>query len=145
MRQKATVVSAEGKYARIRVDRSSMCDGCHKSGCSDGCALYKMFGAKTEFETEAVNRANASDGDTVFVESSDKSVNLSALIVFLFPIILAAAVYFALSFMNSESLRILFAVITFVLYFAVLALVERFRKNKTPKLFITEIVRSADN
>ena len=143
MKQKATVVSDEGKYAKVRVDRSSMCDGCHKEGCSDGCALYRMFGAKTEFEAYAVNKVKAAKGDLVYVETADKNVNISALIVFLIPIVLAALVYFAFSFLKEESVRILCAVASFVVYFAVLAVVERFRKNKTPKLSVTEIIYTA--
>ena len=143
MKQKATVVSDEGKYAKVRVDRSSMCDGCHKEGCSDGCALYRMFGAKTEFEAYAVNKVKAAKGDLVYVETADKNVNISALIVFLIPIVLAALVYFAFSFLKEESVRILCAVASFVVYFAVLAVVERFRKNKTPKLSVTEIIDTA--
>jgi len=143
MKQKATVVSDEGKYAKVRVDRSSMCDGCHKEGCSDGCALYRMFVAKTEFEAYAVNKVKAAKGDLVYVETADKNVNISALIVFLIPIVLAALVYFAFSFLKEESVRILCAVASFVVYFAVLAVVERFRKNKTPKLSVTEIIDTA--
>ena len=120
-----------------------MCDGCHKEGCSDGCALYRMFGAKTEFEAYAVNKVKAAKGDLVYVETADKNVNISALIVFLIPIVLAALVYFAFSFLKEESVRILCAVASFVVYFAVLAVVERFRKNKTPKLSVTEIIDTA--
>ena len=143
MKQKATVVSDEGKYAKVRVDRSSMCDDCHKEGCSDGCALYRMFGAKTEFEAYAVNKAKAAKGDLVYVETADKNVNISALIVFLIPIVLAVLVYFIFSFLKEESVRILCAVASFVVYFAVLAIAERFRKNKTPKLSVTEIIDTA--
>ena len=145
MRQKATVISTDGDYATVKADRSSMCDGCHKSGCSDNCALYKIFGAKTEFEAVALNRAGARVGDMVYVEASDKSVNMSALIVFILPIVIAAAVYFALYFVKSESLRILFAVLSFVLYFAVLSLVERLGKNKRARLCITEIIDASND
>ena len=144
MKQIATVVSADGKYARVRVDRTSMCSGCHKSGCDGDCALYKMFGAKTEFEADAVNKADAVPGDSVYVETPDRNVNLSALFVFLVPILLAAAVYFAVSFVKNESIRILCAVASFAIYFAALAVVERIRKNKTPKLCVSEIISSRD-
>ncbi len=144
MKQIATVVSAEGKYARVRVDRTSMCSGCHKSGCGGDCALYKMFGAKTEFEADAVNKAGAATGDTVYVETPDSHVNLSALAVFLIPIVLASAVYFAFSFLKSEGVRIACAVASFVVYFVLLAIVERTRKDKTPKLCVSEVV-SSDN
>ncbi len=144
MKQKATVVSTNGKYATVKVDRASMCDGCHKSGCGDGCALYKMFGAKTSFEAEAVNSASACAGDLVYVETSDGRVNFNAFVVFLLPIIIAAGVYFALFFVNKESLRILFATLSFAVYFAILAIVEAAKKNRTPRLDVTSIIKHAN-
>jgi len=144
MKQKATVVSTDGNSAIIKVDRMSMCDGCHKSGCSDSCALYKIFGAKTEIEASCVNKAGAAVGDTVVVEASDSRINLSAFFVFLLPVLVAAAVYFALFFVSDETLRIAASVLSFVVYFAVLAIVEKFKKNDRPRLVITDIVdRSA--
>ena len=140
MKQKATVISTEGKYASVRVDRASMCGGCHKEGCSDGCTIYKIFGAKTEFSAEAVNKVGAKIGDTVVVEASDKSVNLSAFIVFILPIVTALAVYFASFFIGDVNIRILLAVISFFLYFIILVITERARRSRTPVLRITEIV-----
>lgn len=139
MKQKATVVAIDGKYVKIKVDRSSMCDGCHKSGCSDGCALYKLFGAKSEFTSDALNRAGAKIGDRVTVETPDKTVNISAFFVFLLPVIIAAAVYFATSLFFDEQYRILCAVASFALYFGVLAAVEKKQKTKAPKIVVTEI------
>lgn len=140
MKQKATVVSTDGIYATVKVDRKSMCDGCHKEGCSDGCALYRMFGAKSEFEAKALNQAGASSGDLVFIETPDSTVNLSAFFVFLLPVIVAAAVYFATFFVPGESVRIIAAVVSFAIYFAVLAVIERVKKNRTPALTVTEII-----
>ncbi len=139
MKQKATVISTDGKYAVIKVDRASMCDGCHKSGCSDGCALYKIFGAKSEFTSEALNRAGAKPGDRVTVETPDKTVNISAFFVFLLPVLIASAVYFLTFFIPGEQYRILCALASFALYFAVLAAVEKKKKARTPKIVVTAI------
>ncbi|MBQ7669456.1 MAG: SoxR reducing system RseC family protein [Clostridia bacterium] len=140
MRQKATVINTDGKFAAVKVDRVSMCDGCHKPGCGDSCALYKIFGAKSEFEARALNTADASVGDLVYVELSDVTVNLNAFFVFLLPVIIAAVVYFALFFIETEAPRILGAVASFVLYYIVLAVLERRKKNKPVKLVITSLV-----
>ena len=139
MKQKATVIAIDGKYAKIKVDRTSMCDGCHKSGCSDGCALYKIFGAKSEFTSDAVNRAGAKVGDRVTVETPDKTVNFSAFFVFLLPVIVAAAVYFLTFFLPGEQYRILCALASFAVYFAVLAIVEKKSKNRASKIVVTSI------
>ena len=144
MKQNAKVVGTNGRYARIKVDRTSMCDGCHKEGCSDGCAMYKMFGAKTAFEADAVNLVSASVGDLVVVEASDGTVNLNAFFVFIMPIVIAVGVYFASFFLKNEAYRIIAAFASFMIYFAVLAAAEKIRKNKTPRLSITEIVSGAN-
>ena len=145
MKQKATVINTDGDFATVKVDRVSMCDGCHKQGCADGCALYKIFGAKAEFEAAAVNSAKAKAGDLVYVELSDGAVNLNAFFVFLLPVIIAAAVYFALFFVKSEAPRIIGAVVSFILYFAVLAILEKRKKNKPVKLVITSVVTENDS
>ena len=145
MRQKATVINTDGEFATVKVDRVSMCDGCHKQGCGDGCALYKIFGAKAEFEASAVNSAGASAGDLVYVELADGTVNLNAFFVFLLPVIIAVTVYFALFFVKAEAPRIIGAVVSFVLYFCVLAIWEKRKKNKPVKLVITSVVTDNDN
>ncbi|MBR6917536.1 MAG: SoxR reducing system RseC family protein [Clostridia bacterium] len=144
MEQVATVISVNGNRATVKVDRKSMCDGCHKNGCGDGCAMYKIFGAKSEFTSEVLNEAHAVSGDRVIVETSDKSVNAGAFFVFILPIIIATGVYFAAFFLNAEPLRILAAFIAFTVYFVVLALTEKARKKRAPRLVITKIV-GADN
>ena len=140
MKQRATVVSTEGKYCDVKVDRASMCSGCHKGECGDACALYKIFGAKTEFTATAENRAGASVGDTVTVEAPDSFVNLSAFFVFLLPVIVAAATYLLTFFIEGEQYRILAALASFALYFVILSAVERRRKNRSVKLVVSEIV-----
>ncbi len=144
MKQRATVVSADGKRATIKVDRTTMCDGCHKSNCGDSCAMYKIFGASTSFSADAVNEAGASSGDIVEVEVSDGQVNLNAFIVFIVPIIIAALVYLLTSRMASEGVRILLCVLSFFLFFAVLALTEKARKNKAPLITVSKIIERAD-
>lgn len=137
MKQNAVVVSCDGKYASVRVDRQSMCSGCHK-GCSDACALYKIFGAKTEFEAKAVNKAGAEIGDRVVVEASDSTVNLNAFFVFLLPVIISAAVYLLTFSIEAEAHRIAFAVLSFIVYFAILVIVEKVKKTSSA-LYITEV------
>ncbi|MBR0302658.1 MAG: SoxR reducing system RseC family protein [Clostridia bacterium] len=144
MKQKATVVSCDRDRVVVKVDRVSMCDGCHKAGCGDGCAIYKIFGQRTDFSAEASNKAGAAVGDTVIVEASDRGVNLGAFFVFLLPIIIAAAVYLLTSFIKDDNLRLLIAFSSFAPYFAVLVLTEKLRRKAGPRLTVTEIVRHGD-
>lgn len=140
LKQKATVVSVDGKYAIVSVMRSSMCDGCHKNSCEGGCSMYKIFGADKRFEARAKNAVGASTGDKVQVEASDRSVLFSAFIVFILPIVLATAVYLISSMFVEAPNDILIATAVFFVYFGVLAVFEKFKSKKETKFVITEII-----
>ena len=45
MRQRARVKETNGSYATVEVTRSTMCDGCEKSGgCGGHCAITGIVG-----------------------------------------------------------------------------------------------------
>ncbi|MBQ7715864.1 MAG: SoxR reducing system RseC family protein [Clostridia bacterium] len=140
MKQKARVVSVDKDRATVEVQRKTMCDGCHKSECGDGCSLYKIFGGDSSFRAEALNSAGANTGDLVYVEATDASVNLSAFFVFLLPVILAVCAYLVTSFISEEGIRLAVCGAVFALYFVVLAVVEKARKKRAPKMRVTEVI-----
>lgn len=143
MRQTATVVKDGGEIAVVRVDRTSMCDGCHKNGCDGGCSVYSIFGGDKSFTAEAVNRAGAKKGDTVIVETADKNVYVSSFIVFILPIILAFVSYAMIKSFIGEQIAVLSAVGVFAVYFAGLAVAEKVLKNrKKSRLEIVTVISS---
>ncbi len=136
MKQSATVISTSGNIAVVTAERASMCDGCHKKGCSDGCSMYSIFGGDKNFSAEADNSFGADEGSRVIVEATDKSIFFSAFIVFLLPLIVSFAAYFIFRNWLSEEYSIIIALSVFVVYFAVLGIYERTAKAKKPKLKI---------
>lgn len=144
MRQSATVVSTNGKTAVVKAQRASMCDGCHKKGCSDGCSMYSIFGGDKNFSAVAENSIGAAEGSRVIVETSDRSVLFSAFLVFFLPLVLAFGVYFVCSSFFTEEQSIIAALVSFVFYFLILGIYERVTKNKRPKLKIISYANEND-
>lgn len=140
MKQKATVVKAEGTLAVISVMRSSMCDGCHKN-CDGGCSMHKIFGGDKKFEAEALNKIGAEAGDRVYVETPDKDVLSGAFLVFILPLIIAFVSYAVadIFFESNISFGVAFGV--FILYYVILAVTESVRRKKEPPFIITEVIK----
>lgn len=136
MRQSATVISTMDKTAVVTAERASMCDGCHKKGCADGCSMYSIFGGDKNFSAVADNSFGAPIGSRVIVETADRSVLLSAFLVFMLPLLLSFAAYFICKNYIAEEQSIIIALSVFALYFLVLGITERICKNKKPSLRI---------
>lgn len=145
MIQTAKVISTDKDTAEVMVERSSMCEGCHSKECESECSMYKIFGGKKSFTAKAYNTTGAAVGDTVIVETPDKAVNLSVFFVFILPLIIAFAFYAVIRIFLSEALSIALAFASFVLYFAVLAVTERTRKNAALNLRIVSVVKANES
>ncbi len=144
MRQKATVVSTDGKKAVVKVERASMCDGCHKKGCADGCSMYSIFGGDKNFSAVADNSFGATEGSVVFIETSDNKVLLSAFVVFMLPLILSFGCYFIIKNFFTEEQSLIIALSLFALYFVILSIVEKAKKKKNPELKIVSYANERD-
>lgn len=144
MQQTATVMSKKGNTAVVKAERASMCDGCHKKGCADGCSMYSIFGGDKNFSAVADNSFGAEVGKRVIVETSDGNVLFSAFIVFLLPLILAFGIYFTLGSFFTEEQSIIVALAVFAVYFVILSVVEKFTKEKRPKLKIVAYADQTD-
>ncbi|NLK39510.1 MAG: SoxR reducing system RseC family protein, partial [Clostridiales bacterium] len=92
MRRRAKVVEG-GEIATIEIMRSSACDGCHKNG--GGCVSCDIFGLNKTITAKAENRVGAAAGDRVIIETESGRVIGYAAVVFLLPIVVALALYFA--------------------------------------------------
>ncbi|MBQ2119095.1 MAG: SoxR reducing system RseC family protein [Clostridia bacterium] len=93
MQQNATVIKTDGVYAVVEAVRSSACDGCHRA--AEGCTACSLLGGKNTMQAKARNDAGAKEGDLVSVEASSGRTLFYAILVFLLPLLLAAAGYFA--------------------------------------------------
>ncbi len=144
MEQVATVKSVNGKIAEIEVSRKSMCDGCHQTECASGCAMSSLFSSGKSMRASAINNIGAVPGDTVEVETSDKSVLFTALLVFVLPIIVGCIFYSAARYGAglSGNYSSAFAVAGFILPFIFLKFIDNKQKNSAPKIVIKRIVKS---
>lgn len=145
MEQIAKVKSVDGSIAVIEVSRKAMCDGCHKTECGSGCPMSGLFSRGNSMTANAVNKVGAVPGDTVEITTSDKSVLLTAVVVFLLPIVLGGLFYsFALYFKFNSTISALLAIIGFAVPFLFLKSADRKLKNKEPNITIMRILSVKD-
>ena len=96
MRTLATVVEIENENtATVSVARRAACDGCHKNADGQGCSVCSLLGGKREMRVRARNEVGATVGDTVEVESRTGRMLGYAALIFLLPVLMALAGYFA--------------------------------------------------
>jgi len=91
------VIKLSGEIAEVEIRYGDNCSVCEKSDCT-GCEDND----KTVV-IEAVNSIGAGKGDTVGIEASAKHLFLMAAVVYILPIVLALAVYFAVRLINKNS------------------------------------------
>ena len=133
MIEKGIVVKG-GLTAKVRVDKKDECAKC-------GACLFSENAKYVEFN--AKNQAGAKEGDEVVISTFEGGKLLGALLVFGVPlVIICAAAFFALAVFKNEILLPIIAVIGVVLWFFVLALLDK--KIKKFKRFSTEIVEIVD-
>ncbi len=141
MVQTAIVKSLSGKLCTIEVSRKAMCDGCHKSDCGSGCPMSGLFSSGRAMTATAVNKAGASVGDTVEIETSDSFVLLTAAAVFILPLIFCGIFYLTASYFHLNSyFTTIFAIAGFIIPFFILKMVERRKKDSEPSITVTRIL-----
>ncbi len=146
MRQKATVIETlDGGNARVRVLRSSMCEGCENRSDGKSCACSALLGSAKEMIVEVQNELSARAGDDVEIETETSAVLGYAAIVFLLPIVGALAFYGLGRFLfESPEAAWIGALIGFVLSFLPAVLLDRINRKKQSRIRIVS-VRRHDN
>ena len=149
MQTKGTVKTVSGDHADVEVRRRVMCDGCPKdpsnpNACGHACAMGALLGDRKNMTVRVKNVKNAVPGDTVILESSDRTVLLSAFLFFIFPLILAAAGYaFGGAVASTEAARWIGAGAGFVLAFVCGGVVGR-KAAKSDAVIVMKDVVSRD-
>ena len=146
MRQRARVVAAEGSLATVEVTRSSMCDGCEKSGgCGGHCAITGIVGDARPMTAQAVNEIGAGIGDLVEVESDGGTVLVTAALVFLFPLAVCALFFFiGKRIFGGEGAGLAAGAVGFALSFVLVGLVDRRMRKRAPKIRIVARIAGRD-
>ncbi len=145
MKKIAEIVSIKGNIARVKVERSSMCDGCavkaQNGKCS--CSHASLLGEAKSFVADAVCDIPVSIGDKVFIETADSKFLRNAVLVFILPIVFFITAYsLAFYFTNSEPVSFASAGIAFLISFVIIGIAEKKKKNKLPDITVTEVVSS---
>ena len=140
----ALVTKVSGKYAEIKVERSSMCDNCSAKGEKCACSHAALLGADKSMTAKARCRVAVCPGDTVEIETSDSKVLKYAAFVFILPLI-AFAVFYAAASALSDVEAISFAAGTagFILSFVAIGIFERCRRDSCD-IDIIAVVKSCD-
>ena len=146
MRQRARVLEVKGKTATVSVSRASMCEGCVKSGgCGGHCDLTGLVAMDRSMKAEAQNPIGAKPGELVEVETDSRRVIGYAALVFLLPVIVCGLCYMAGSrLFGGEKAGVIAAAVGFVLTFALIALIDRTLRRRTPDIRIVERVGTPD-
>ena len=146
MRQRAKVKELHGPYATVEVTRSSMCEGCEKSGgCGGHCAITGIVGDSRPMTARALNSIGAKVGDTVEVESSERVVLGSAALVFLVPLAFCALFFLLGSHLfGTEGAGVLAGICGFVLAFVCVGLIDKKLARRAPSIRIVDLADGAE-
>lgn len=131
MTESGKVVKTEGKYATVRIDKKDECGKC-------GMCLFAANASYTEMR--ARNDAGAAVGDEAVVETAESGKTLSAVLVFLVPLlllVLAAAI--GLFIIGKEIWILLLSLIFILSWYTILGLFDK-KLRKSDK-FCARIVR----
>ena len=147
MQTKGTVTAVDGAYALVEVRRRAMCDGCPNdpkdpNACGHKCAMGSLLGERKNMTVRVKNTQNAAEGDTVVLESAERTVLLSAFLFFILPLMLAAAGYAIASALSApEMRRWIGAGAGFVLAYLIGAVAERRARKSDAIIVMKEIAK----
>ncbi len=141
MKIKAVVKEVKDNgYAVIEARRRSACAECH----NDSCGACELFLGDDRISALAKNEIGAKVGDTVIAESGEWQIILSALAVFIFPLLFGFSGYAVGSFCfhRSEKTCALYALCAVAVYFIILFILTKLKKGVGQNITLTEIVSS---
>ena len=130
MKQTGTVVGLDGNMAKVECDRQSACSMCDNAEhCVEKCE--KVYAS-------ALNTVNAKVGDIVEIETDTKKVLFSSFVVFVLPIILSIAAYFAASVFFGENTA---SIITFAVLISSMLVFSFVLNKRAEKKTVSRITR----
>lgn len=138
-----TVIEIENdNIAVVNTQRSSACASCHNCEANGACHAQLIFGEQNSVVTHRVlNSVGAKTGDKVEISAStNKTLMLSAL-VFVFPLVVVAILYFLLSeIIKDLGLLTVLIVAAYIFVFVVVAKIMNVYARKNIKTYIVRII-----
>lgn len=83
--ESGVVVSIDGPYARVRIERRTVCGGCAANGAC-GTSLIERFFGRGSIQVEALNQAQASVGERVMLGISEQGLLSASFAVYFVPL-----------------------------------------------------------
>ena len=144
MKTIATVIAVNGGLATVETQRTSACEGCHKSEDGKGCSVCSLMGGDRKFSAVAKNAVGAKVGDRVAIESATGRMLWYACLVFLLPLIVTLICYAIATQLTANSTwHLVGALIGFVGTFLGIFAYSKYIQKKRYDVEITEILTRA--
>lgn len=133
MQEIGIVESIDGKEAVVNVKR--------RTACGDSCATCSVQCKTSRTKISAKNLVDAKVGDKVQIEMATRTVILSAILVYIFPLVVLFGAYFLaeLYYGLSEKNSVICALIAFTVSFILLFIIDKFSKKRFT-VNITDII-----
>lgn len=122
MRECGIVTKTDKDFAVVKVDKRDECSKC-------GMCVFPKNASSIDFN--AINQVGASVGDTVIIETEKDTKLIGAILVFLIPLLLiglSCAITYL--FLGSEIWILILSVIFLVLWYTILAVIDKRLKSK---------------
>ncbi len=136
MLQTGIVTKQNGGFAEVEITRSS--------ACGESCASCGLCPGQTAV-VEAINDMGAAVGDGVIIDMADKKVLSAAFLVYIVPVIMLIAGYFAgEAIFGGETSGIITGFLLMIITFSIIIFTDKKRKSRyTPR--IVEIKERRNN
>lgn len=138
MRESGKVIKNDGAYSVVRIDKKEECSKC-------GMCLFSQNASFVDIRAE--NKVGAVEGDVVLIEKGEGGKLLSAILIFLIPLLLiGAAAVIGTLIIKKEIWILILSLIFIVLWYAVLALIDKkLRKKDNFTVKVIEILSLKNN
>ncbi len=138
MIENGVVVRTHNQQANVKIDKKAECSSC-------GMCLFPKNADSVEIS--ALNKVDAKVGDTVMIERKEGAKLLGAVLAFLIPLILIGlAVAITYLFLKNEIWIALLSVIFIVLWYTILAIIDKRLKNSVQfRAEIISIIKKGEN
>jgi sigma-E factor negative regulatory protein RseC len=83
--ESGVVVSIDGQYARVRIERRTVCGGCAANGAC-GTSLIERYFGRSSIHVEALNQAQAAVGERVILGISEQGLLSVSFAVYFVPL-----------------------------------------------------------
>ncbi len=137
----------ENNIAKVESQRMSACASCENCSSKGACEAHLVFGDNSTVTLDVKNNLGAGLGDTVQLATSTPKMLFTSFCVFVLPVLLSLAVYFAV---DSFTSKVVYPIVGLALSFGFGFLLAAVCMNKFAKKCINiEIVKiveeSVDN